>query len=207
MSLEIIEYTYNDANSISEIIATIKQRTGLELTSLGSAYYEAVPFNVRFPDMEESQKIDILEFTFSGTFFIDAANHFLCYTVGTGMDDYDYVDNVYRAIVYDFNGVLANVSYMHETNWEYTMNMRMKNTTYSYHENDYSKNDITLVPLRVYACNHNDSDNRKRVKGFIKNCYVNYERKFQRGLKFIDQNRNEFVTLGGYLLYYNGKHK
>ena len=203
MSLEIIEYTYNDANSISEIIATIKQRTGLELTSLGSAEYEAVPFNVRFPDMEESQKIDILEFTLSGTFFIDAANHFLCYTVGNGMDEYDYVDNVYRAIVYDFNGVLANVSYMHKMSWDHTMNMRMDNTAYSYLENDYSKNDITLGPLRVYAGNYNDSDNRKYVKGFIKNCYVNYERKFQKCLKFIDGNRNEFVTLGGYLLYKN----
>ena len=201
MSLEIIEYTYKDANSKSEIIATIKQRTGLELTALGEASYEAVPFNVRFPDMEESQKIDILDFTLSGTFFIDAANHFLFYTVDTGMGDYDFVDKVYRAIVYDFNGVLANVSYMHEMSWDYTMNMRMKYTEGSYLENDYSKNDITLAPLRVYAYNHNAYENRISVKGFIKNCYVNYERKFQRNIKFIDQNGNKFVTLGGYLLY------
>ena len=201
MSLEIIEYTHTDSNSKSEIIATIKQRTGLELTSLGSTSSDMEPFNVRFPDMEESQRVDIQEFTFSGTFFIDAANHFLCYTVGNGMNEYDYVDNMYRAIVYDFNGVLANVSYMHNMNWDNTMNMRMKNTDSSYHENDYSKNDITLVPLRVYAGNHNASENRKYVKGFIKNCYVNYERKFLRNIKFIDQNGNRFVTLGGYILY------
>ena len=206
MSLEIIEYEYNDSNSISEIIATIKQKTGLELTSLGSASSSMEPFNVRFPDMEESQKINIQTFTLSGTFFIDVTNHFLCYTVGTGMGDYRYVDNLYRAIVYDFNGVLANVSMINECDWASFMNINMYYAGYL--ENDYSKNDITLVPLRVYACNHdNDSTNRKYVKGFIKNCYVNYERKFQRCLKFIDQNRNEFVTLGGYLLYYNGKHK
>lgn len=205
MSLEIIEYTYNDANSISEIIATIKQRTGLELTSLGSASNSMEPFNVRFPDMKESQEINIQEFTSSGTFFIDATNHFLCYTVGTGMGSYRYVDNLYRAIVYDFNGVLANVSMITEINWN-VMNIDMYNGGYI--ENDYSKNDITLVPLRVYACNHdNKYEGRKYVKGFIKNCYVNYERKFQRNIKFIDQNGNEFVTLGGYLLYYNGKHK
>ena len=202
MSLEIIEYTYNDSNSISEIIDTIKQRTGLELTSLDSAIY----FNVRFPDMEESQKIEIQTLTFSGTFFIDATNHFLCYTVGTGMGNYDYADKLYRAIVYDFNGVLANVIVSTECSWSQMMNIDMRNA--SYLENDYSKNDITLVPLRVYACNHdNDSTNLKYVKGFVKNCYVNYERKFQRGLKFIDQKGNEFITLGGYLLYYNGKHK
>lgn len=201
MSLEIIEYTYNDGNSISEIIATIKQRTGLELTSLGAVEYSMEPFNVRFPDMEKSQKIEIQTFTFSGTFFIDAANHFLCYTVGNGMDVYSYVDNVYRAIVYDFNGVLANVSYNTEIGWESAMNIRTDSTTYAYPENDYSKNDITLVPLRAYAADVYHSSDTKYVKGFIKNCYVNYERKFQRNIKFIDQNGNRFVTLGGYLLY------
>ena len=200
MSLEIIEYTYNDANSISEIIATIKQRTGLELTSLGPASYSMEPFNVRFPDMEESQKVSIQTFTFSGTFFIDTTNHFLCYTVGNGMDNYNYVDNLYRAIVYDFNGVLANVSMCTECDWGQMMNIDMKHGNYI--ENDYSKNDITLGPLKVWACNHySDDTNRKYAKGFIKNCYVNYERKFQRNIKFIDQNGNRFVTLGGYLLY------
>ena len=200
MSLEIIEYTHNDANSISEIIATIKQRTGLELTSLGSAEHSMVPFNVRFPDMKESQTVKIQEFTFSGTFFIDATNHFLCYTVGNGMDDYDYVDNVYRAFVYDFNGVLANVSYATSLNWTYAMNIRTDNS-HGYHENDYSKNNITLVPLRAYGADDFYCSATKYAKGFVKNCYANYERKFQRNIKFIDQNGNRFVTLGGYLLY------
>ena len=200
MSLEIIEYTYKDANSISEIIATIKQRTGLELTSLGAAEYSMEPFNVRFPDMAESQKVEIQTFTFSGTFFIDAANHFLWYTVGDGMGDYRYVDNLYRAIVYDFNGVLANVSCNTEREWQQMMNIDMHYGQYL--DNDYSKNDITLGPLKVWACNHDaDSTNRKYVKGFVKNCYVNYERKFKINLKFIDQNGNRFVTLGGYILY------
>ena len=199
MSLEIIEYTYNDANSISEIIATIKQRTGLELTSLGSAEYSMEPFNMRFPDMEESQEIDIQTFTVSGTFFIDATNHFLCYTVGDGMGKYNYIDNLYRAMVYDFNGILVNVCTSTECAWSQFMNIDMKYGNYL--ENDYSKNDITLGPLKVWAQNHNKYEGREYAKGFIKNCYVNYERKFQRNLKFIDQNGNKFVTLGGYLLY------
>ena len=203
MSLEIIEYTYKDANSKSEIIATIKQRTGLELESIKEAYYSMETFNMRFPDMKKSQKIRIQEFTFSGTFFIDTTNHFLCYTVGNGMDNYNYIDNIYRSIVYDFNGVLANVCYLTERGWANNINVSMDvDPTYTYLENDTSKNDITLVPIRVRACDDDsDSTNRKYVKGFIKNCYVNYERKFQRNLKFIDQNGNRFVTLGGYLLY------
>ena len=58
------------------------------------------------------------------------------------------------------------------------------------------KEQITLVPLYT-----------EFGKSFVKNTYINYERMFQPGLKFIDQNKNEFVTLGSYLLYYNGKHK
>ena len=199
MSLEIIEFKDTGASGEeSELLATIKQRTGLELTALDSTS-SGKYYNVRFPDMEESQKVEILSFTTSGTVFIDVTNHFLCYTVASGTEDYNYVDRLYRAIVYDFNGVLANVSMFTERDWN-AMNIDMYNNWYL--ENDYSKNDITLVPLRVYACNHySDDTNRKYVKGFIKNCYVNYERKFQRNLKFIDQNGNRFVTLGGYLLY------
>ena len=37
--------------------------------------------------------------------------------------------------------------------------------------------------------------------GSMKNIYINYTREFSFGLKFIDQNGNRFVTLGGYLLY------
>ena len=70
MSLEIIEYTYNGSNSESEIIGTIKQRTGLELTVSGPENNAGMtPFNARFPDMEESQRVDIRDFTFSGAFF------------------------------------------------------------------------------------------------------------------------------------------
>ena len=59
---------------------------------------------------------------------------------------------------------------------------------------DTIKGQITLVPL--YA---QDS------KSFVKNVYINYERMFQPGLKFVDENNNEWITLGGYLLYYNGR--
>ena len=197
MSLEIIEYTYKDANSISEIIATIKQRTGLELTSLGytedSSNVEY--FNVRFPDMKESQKVKILTLNVSGTFFIDATNHFLCYSCASGTEDYTYVEHLYRALVFDSNGKLANMCFGTGNNWYETINA--STTSNFLFGNAYSKSDITLCPLRVFAKNSAD----KSVKCFVKNCYTNYERKFQKGLKFIDQNGNRFMTLGGYLLY------
>ena len=195
MSLEIIDYKYSGASSKSEISAIIKQKTGLELTSLGSAdNYGRESFNVRFPDMEEGQKVNILEFSYNGIFFIDANNHFLCYSIADGLDSYSYVENLYRALVFDFNGKLVNVCYTTEVRWSSTMN-----TEGSYVEDDTSKSNITLCPLRVYA--YNNLNGADSVKAFVKNCYVNYERRFQRGLKFIDQNGNKFMTLGSYLLY------
>lgn len=195
MSLEIIEYKYTGSDSISEIIATIKQRTGLELTAAGSTdSHNFVPFNVRFPDMAEGQEVKIQEFTYSGIFFIDVNNHFLCYSIAGGLDSYSYVNDLYRALVFDSNGKLANVCYDTRSEFYYTM------TSYGgYAEDANTKSNITLCPLRVYA--YNNLNGANHVYAFVKNCYVNYERKFQRNLKFVDQNGNKFVTLGGYLLY------
>ena len=192
MSLEIIDY--NTLNSSeSELLATIKQRTGLELVASGSDSYGIKPFSMRFPDMETAQSIGLEYFNDNGTFFIDADNHFLCYSIKSGMETYSYIDDLYKNFVFDHNGKLVNICY---TTDQSSINI---NTEGTYVENDSSKSNITLCPLRVYARNTlNDANN---VRGFVKNCYVNYERKFQKGLKFIDQNGNKFVTLGGYLLY------
>ena len=200
MSLEIIEYTYEDANSVNEIIATIKQRTGVELEATGGENYEVRPYNVRFPDMETAQSVKLGYLTYSGTFFIDLDNHFLCYTIHSGTEKYNYVDDLYRVLIFDYNGKLANVCYTRDPVWTSTMNIADQSGNYDYYtEDDSSKSNITLCPLRVKA--YNDLNDAGTVKTFVKNCYVNYERKFQKNLKFIDQNGNRFVTLGGYLLY------
>ena len=190
MSLEIIEYPSN--MSESELLATIKQRTGLELVALDSSSSDK-KFSMRFPDMETAQNIGLESLNRNGTFFIDADNHFLCYSIASGTDDYSYIDDLYRELVVDFNGKLANICYSTRQSWGNI------NTGGYYTEDDSSKSNITLCPLRAYAYNNYSGANT--VKGFVKNCYVNYERKFQKGLKFIDQNGNRFVTLGGYLLY------
>lgn len=191
MSLEIIEY--NTANcSESELLTTIKQRTGLELEALDSGSYGIQKFNMRFPDMETAQSVNLEYLNSTGTFFIDADNHFLCYSIASGMGSYSYVDDLYKVLVFDCNGKLCNVCYSDDQNWGNTMNVMSY-----YAEDDSSKSKITLCPLRVVAGNMVSNS----VKGFVKKCYVNYERKFQKGLKLIDGNGNKFVTLGGYLLY------
>ena len=192
MSLEIIEYnTLNYGES--ELLAIIKQRTGLELVALDDGTGGIKTFSMRFPDMETAQNIGLEPLNRNGTFFIDADNHFLCYSTASGTEEASYIDDLYRALVVDFNGKLANICYNTSQNWSHI------NTGGYYTENDSSKSNITLCPLRAYAYNRLNGANN--VRGFVKNCYVNYERKFQKGLKFIDQNGNKFMTLGGYILY------
>ena len=191
MSLEIINYNTANSNE-SELLTIIKQRTGLELEVLNSDSSDK-KFSMRFPDMETAQNIGLESLNRNGTFFIDADNHFLCYSIASGTNDYSYIDELYRTLVADFNGKLANICYSTRQSWGNI------NTGGYYTEDDSSKSNIALCPLRAYA--YNSYNGANNVRGFVKNCYVNYERKFQKGLKFIDQNGNRFVTLGGYLLY------
>ena len=195
MSLEIIEY--NTANvSESELLTIIKQRTGLELEKLSSTGAHSDKFNMRFPDMETAQSIELKSLNRNGTFFIDADNHFLCYSIASGTEATSYMDDLYRILVSDFNGKLANICYSTRQSFGDTVNAGGY-----YAVDDSSKSNITLCPLRVSASD--GIGDIKKVQAFVKNCYVNYERKFQKCLKFIDQNGNRFVTLGGYLLYKN----
>ena len=191
MSLEIIDCP--SSMNESELLATIKQRTGLEMKALDDGSYGVKTFSMRFPDMETAQNIKLGYFNERGTFFIDADNHFLCYSIASGTEDYSYVDYLYRNFVFDYNGKLANICYSADRNWS------VMNTGGNYTKDDSSKSNITLCPLRTYA--YNSLNDANHVQEFVKNCYVNYERKFQKGLKFIDQNGNRFVTLGGYILY------
>ena len=150
MSLEIIEY--NTANvSESELLAIIKQRTGLELEKLVSTGSNSDKFNMRFPDMETAQSIVLGTLNRNGIFFIDADNHFLCYSIASGTEDTSYIDDMYGALVSDFNGKLANICYTTDKRWHETMNA--SGESYYYFEDDSSKSNITLCPLRVYAYN------------------------------------------------------
>ena len=191
MSLEIIDCP--SSMSESELLATIKQRTGLEMKALDDGSYGVKTFSMRFPDMETAQNIKLGYFNERGTFFIDADNHFLCYSIASGTENYSYVDYLYRNFVFDYNGKLANICYSADRNWS------VMNTGGNYTKDDSSKSNITLCPLRTYA--YNNLNDANHVEAFVKNCYVNYDRKFQKGLKFIDQNGNRFVALGGYILY------
>lgn len=184
----------------------IKEKTGVEITDLGEQSYGIYTYGIRFPNMETAQKVRCESFNKNGTVFVDVDNHFLMLTTNSGTGYSDYVNEFFPIIIFDYKGTLYNVCYASSISWDNSMNSNCSGNLPDYQGNAAEKQDVTLAPLRVFATNQLVQPNQS-VKSFIKNCYTNYERKFQRAQKFIDQNGNEFITLGGYLLYYNGKHK
>ena len=103
----------------------------------------------------------------------------------------DHTSFNHDVFIVDTDGTLVNIKTLSESAQEYEeFNMPYNDKRFS-----GSSDSITLVPAFLY-----DNYSGKN-KGFIKNMYIEYERPFQGGLKFIDQNGNRFMTLGGYLLY------
>lgn len=205
MSLVYFNITGNSSEEATAL-QLIKEKTGVEITNLGEESRGFYTYDIRFPDMETAQKVKCLYFGKNGTVFVDVDNHFLMLTTNSGTGYSDYVDEFFPIIIFDYKGTLYNVCYAGSISWDNSMNSNCSGNLPNYQDNDVTKQDVTLAPLRVFATNQLVQPNQS-VKSFIKNCYTNYERKFQRAQKFIDQNNNEFITLGGYLLYYNGKHK
>ena len=183
---------FNGLNSDTETIALIKEKTGLELTYVGGGDYNIYECQVKFPDMENYEtlymdKPSVLE---PGLCFVDVENHFFAWVnPQTNMDNYKPVNTLkvwLGILIHEKDGKL--VSDVSSTS-SYSMSGWCNIPDYV---EDIIKGQITLVPL--YS---------QDGKSFVKNVYINYERMFQPGLKFVDENGNEFITLGGYLLYKN----
>ena len=202
MSLKIINYTSDLAGGMGEKgIEFIKQETGVELTALDNGSASIQKFSMRFPDMETAKLVYMQYLNTIGTIFIDADNHFFAYVIANGFSTYPYIERLYKNLICDYNGNLFSLCGSGGQVNTNSMNIQINDNNY-YSEDDSTKQNITLAPLRVYGTYRNEKDTTNvYVRTFVKNAYVNYERKFQPGLKFIDQNGNKFVTLGGYLLY------
>lgn len=127
---------------------------------------------------------------------IDDSNHFFMLTYaykmnqGGGGSLDGGVSSCSDLMIVDIDGTPHIVPSTYD--WYYAFNI-----PYSAY-NNHAAQTIKILPAYVYAYSR---------KGYSKNLYINYDRAFDTGLKFVDQNNNEFITLGCYLLYYNGKHK
>lgn len=195
MSLEI----FNGLSTQQDTFNLIKEKTGIEMTYNASEdSYGFSQVSMRFPDMEEARVVDIMYMsTASYLIFVDAENHFFACVNPSG-DTGTYLKNWLINLIIDYEGNLYNLTNIFSE--DSYADLYINGSTRGYYmSNNILDNQLTLVPARVYCCNtHAEPTN---IKTFVKNLYVNYERKFTSGLKFRDQNGNKFVTLIDNLLY------
>lgn len=200
----------NPVNSIEETYALIKTKTGIEIMKASEETSSSgAEVRVKFPDMDNfitlnANGINPYYENSKGKewiIFADASNHFLSiaqhYT-----DTYVYhpADNSSHALgmwmrLFIYENVTLNKivsrSYAYGSNSDYWS--RVFNI--GANPQDTIRDKITIYQAFL-STSKTDED-----AGLAKNLFLNYERMFEPGLKFIDQNGNKFVTLGGYLLY------
>lgn len=203
MSLKVI--LHEVGTDINNFCSKIEAETGVTIikTDASDNYYLYASM-IRFSDGSESRLINSesvsLHYRTNHHAFIDDENHFFMLTnpslmnLAGNIEASNNLEYYFNCIILGIDGVPRHISMSH--NQYYAFNI-------PYGAENILKETIKVQPL--YCCAL--ANNNTYVYGYAKNIYINYERQFTTGLKFIDQNNNEFITLGGYLLYYNGKHK
>lgn len=218
--------SYNIAQTNINAFKLIKEKTGLELNLTSDthndwSYYmnnsisDTGEYKVdfKFPDMETAQMcaIGLITDLFSDDSkmpicFVDVESHFFAIISpywymsdnrDKGYQNNHYVRNFIFSMVYEgSDGSLKSGATVHYNTYFYNhANINSWNSM-----SDETIETLTIVPAFWIAYPDNYGN-------FIKNMYVNYVRKFKPGQKIIDNSGNVFITLGDYLLYYNGKNK
>lgn len=198
MSLKIIKA---DSAEFNDLLQKVSSETGVTFNYANNKYD-----TITFPDGKtvKSNKPKTSASSVNNTMLVDTDNHFLLYTytIGEGSDyrpDTTYNSHILpcRFFVAEHNdGIVWIDTYNIDYSLYAIFNIPQEP------QNEPRNNSIELTPC-VY-CPPNITN---PISYQLKNVFVNYTRSFDNLLKFIDQNGNEFITLGGYLLYYNGKHK
>lgn len=179
---------FSSAQEDSDTIALIEEKTGVVITR--DLYNGRV--EIKFPDTEDIEITCKQMSSPMGICFVDVENHFFAYGVpndrahsfNEAIPDWMY------AMVYEIDGIIYNIPA----------------------DSVYTTCDAFNAPKKTNANTSKDSFRIYPVYsifgyGVIKNLFINYDRFFDPGQKIIDDSGNVFVTLGGYLLYYNGKNK
>ena len=193
MSLVILRKALNV--KMPDFFSEIESKTGVKIESTRSSddTYSNIT-KITFTDgnyisMSTIRYNDSIEWTV----FIDDYTHLFIFTNdtciqrGSDFSNNSSMSQFHNMFIVDIEGTICDISC--SQNFAGTFNITI------HAKNEVSKQSIKIVPaFCYYGYNVNP-------KGFLENVYINYERQFDAGLKFIDQNGNRFVTLGSYLLY------
>ena len=187
MSLVYFNCNYTDSDKSG---ALIKEKTGLDIV-INNSSYGFQECSVKFPDMENYETLTMMYLNNPDAIcFVDVENHFFAYAFQpSSMGYYDpgsSITDSLRVLIHEKKdgSLVSELTSSSTMNWYQYFNI-----SYTVNRNATTEQ-ITLVPAFAQS-----------GKCFIKNLYINYERMFSPALKFIDQNGNRFVTIGGYLLY------
>ena len=200
MSLNMV---YKELDSTLEtFFSDIKKQTGVTIDYKASSPDHLTITKITFSDgayYENSNIIDIGRRVEWIAVVDDSTHLFIITTQAMFMSlgerkPSDYTSFNHDVFIVDTDGTLVNIKTLDESTQDY----EVFNIPYNSDRFSGSSNSITLVPAFFY--NYYD-DSGNKPKGFIKNMYIEYERPFQGGQKYIDQNGNRFMTLGGHFLY------
>ena len=185
MSLKLIMADSSDFNNFAN---KIRSETGVTISiNSDTAYWNSV----QFPDGVSITPASSTSVTNSSAnhAFVDVNNHLFIYD-RTNIDESNITPTRYPK--YD--------AFISDTTDGRTISL--PTTAYEFYRvfniPSYAAHDASKQSIAIFPCYYGHSGD---YSGFLKNIYINYERRFVAGLKFIDQNGNRFVTLGGYLLY------
>ena len=197
MSLNMV---YKELDSTLEtFFSDIKKQTGVTIDYKASSSDHLTITKITFSDGVYYERDNIIDIgrRVEWIAVVDDSTHLFIITtqamfIDLGDRDTDeYLRYNHDVFIVDLNGKLVNIKTLSESNQEYDV----FNIPYNSDRFNGTSNSITLVPAFFY-----DYRGAKN-KGFIKNMYIEYERPFQGGQKYIDQNGNRFMTLGGHFLY------
>ena len=194
MSLVILSKSLNV--KMPDFFSEIENKTGVKIESTrdsGDTYSQAK--KITFSDGDYILISISLYDNKEYTVFIDDATHLFIFTntnhikESAGFSNNSTMTDFHLMFIVDIEGDICNI--ICSQNFYVTFN------TTGHAKDDISKQSSKIVPAFCYY-GYNGSQS-----GFLKNVYINYERRFEAGLKFVDENGNEFRTLGSYLLYKN----
>lgn len=194
MSLKIIRA---DSAVFYDFLQKVSSETGVTFNKIDDSY----SFNaITFPDGKtvKSNENTLATSTIKSTMLVDTDNHFLLYTFAIGVGSDYQPDSTYNG--YGLPCVFFVAEHNDGIVW---INMTDK-TVYDIFnipktpQNEPRNNSINIAP-----CVYGFYNSGNPISYQLKNVFVNYTRRFDNLLKFVDQSGKEFITLGGYLLYKN----
>ena len=185
MSLKLI---MADSDNFNNFANKIRSETGVTINiNAANTYWN----DVQFPDGVSIVPASSTSVTNSSCnhAFVDVDNHLFIYD-RTNIDESNI--NPTKSPKYD--------AFISDTTDGRTISLPTLASNYSQLFNipDYAAHNASKQSIAIFPCYYGYNSD---YCVFLKNIYINYERRFVAGLKFIDQNGNRFVTLGSYLLY------